>query len=130
MIIIPAYISREFIEAHPEWNFVYPTNFWQTQRVGPALICTGLPNCFGVPVRWTLCKSSGYFQDAQFDQLKTQIDLDIAEIPRDKPIVLFPKIGCGNSRMHILAPKTYLYLHEELDKIAAEVVYDYTNTTT
>jgi len=105
MITIPARITREFIEAHPQYNFVYPTNLWHTQRVGPAKICAGLANCFGVPVRWSLCKSSGYFQDSQFEQLKDAIDLDIAAIPKDKPLVLFPKIGSGHSRMHVLAHK-------------------------
>lgn len=129
MIVIPARLTREFVEKHPEWNFVYSTNYWHTQRVGPAKVCAGLANCFGVPVRWTLCKSSGYFQDSQFDQLRIQIDNDVAAIPRDKPIILFPRIGSGHSRMHMLAPKTFDYLQLQLRLIAAPVVYDYSNTT-
>lgn len=125
MITIPARLTREFIIQHPEWTFVHSKCYWPGQCVGPCEICQGLDNCFGVVVRWKLCKSSGYFSDNQRDIIMAEIDRNIAEIPRDKPIVLFPKIGCGQSRMIVFAPKCYVYLHKKLDEIKAEFKYDY-----
>jgi hypothetical protein len=82
-----------------------------------------------VSVRWKLCKSSGYFSDNQRDIIIPAIDRDIAAIPRDKPILLFPKIGAGDSRMLIFAPKCYMHMHEQLDAIKAGFKYDYSGKT-
>lgn len=129
MITIPARLTREFIEKHPEWTFVHSTNAWFSQRVGPASICRGLSNCYGIPVRWSLCKTSGYFQDSQRELIIPLIDETIAKIPADKPIILFPKIGNGHSRLATLAPKVYAHLSAALAKIATPVKYDYTGLT-
>lgn len=125
-IEIPAKLTRKFIQEHPFLTFVHSHNAWENVWTGPASICKGLSNCYGVPVRWRLCKSSGYFQDAQISLIKDFIDKAIAKIPRGDPIILFPKIGNGDSRMHILAPLSYKYLHAELDKIKTpDVKYIY-----
>lgn len=125
MVTIPFRIKREFIQLHPEYNFVFPHNFWENTWVGPSAECKDLSNCFGVPVRWKLCKSSGYFSDTQETAIMKKIDEMIARIPSDKPVILFPKIGNGDSRMHIFAPKCYKYLHDKLAAIAHPVKYDY-----
>lgn len=98
--------------------------------VGPAGICQGLHNCFGVPVRWSLCKSSGYFQDSQREEIIKQIDKAIAAIPRDKPVIAFPKIGNGNSRMYTFAPIAYAHLKKQIEAIETKVARDYTQPTT
>lgn len=123
---IPYYITREYIQAHPDWNFIHSTNFWNNQTVGPAAICAGLDNCYGVPVRWRLCKSSGYFQDAQREEIIKQIDKMIDVIPLDKPLIPFPKLGNGDSRMYVFAPIAYAHLKKRLDAITMKVARDYT----
>lgn len=125
MITIPARLTREYIAEHPEWTFVHSRCYWPDIYAGPSELCKGLSNCYGVPVRWKLCRSSGYFSDNQRDTIIPAIDEAIALIPRDRPILLFPKIGCGESRMIVLAQKCYIHLHAELSKIKAEFKYDY-----
>jgi len=125
MITIPARLTREFIIQHPEYSFVHSRCYWPGQCVGPCELCAGLENTYGVPVRWKLCKSSGYFSDNQRDIIMPAIDEAIAAIPRTRPIVLFPKIGCGQSRMIVFAPKCYVYLHKKLDEIKADFKYQY-----
>ena len=124
-IVIPIYIKREFIQNNPQFTFVHSADYWNKLRVGPAGVCAGLPNCFGVAVRWRLCKSSGYFSDSNRDIIMARIDKDIAKIPRDKPIILFPKIGSGHSLMYKFAPICFKHLSDELNKIKAEYKYDY-----
>jgi len=48
-----------------------------------------------------------------------------AAIPSDRPIILFPKIGNGDSRMHKLAPLCWAYMMNHLNAIKAEYRYDY-----
>jgi len=125
--VIPYYITREFITDHPEWTFVHSTDFWDNQKVGPALVCQGLSNCYGVPVRWRLCKSSGYFSDNAEEQIKQKIDEMIGRIPLSRPVILFPKIGSGHSMMYKFAPRCFAYLQQRLKAIATPIARDYTN---
>jgi hypothetical protein len=74
-----------------------------------------------VPVRWKLCKSSGYFSDNVTEEIKKMLDEAIAEIPTTKgPIILFPKIGNGASQMHKFAPKSYQYMMDKLNAIKSK----------
>lgn len=124
-MLIPYRIHREYIEAHPELTFVHSCCVFRALCVGPAAVCKGLPNCYGIPVRWKLCKSSGYFSDNQERDIKNAIDQAVSAVPRDKPIILFPKIGNGDSRMHKLAPLCWAYMMNHLNSIKAEYRYDY-----
>lgn len=126
MTLIPYRLTREFISTHPELTFVHSRCYWPNIYVGPNLICKGLSNCYGVPVRWKLCKSSGYFQDSQLGAITKAIDDALAVIPAGARVILFPKIGSGDSRMHILAPKAWAYMMERLNAIKSpDYAYDY-----
>lgn len=116
-LVIPYRLSREYIISHPELVFVHSRCFWPTIFVGPSEVCRGLNNCYGVPVRWKLCKSSGLFQDSQLGAITTAIEEAVAAIPTDRPVILFPKIGNGDSRMSTLAPKAWAYLMSKLNAI-------------
>lgn len=127
MILIPHRISREYIIQHPDFIFVHSRCFWRNQKAGPSAICDGLSNCFGVSVRWKLCKSSGYFSDSQEPQIKSIIDADIEAIPRSTTVILFPKIGNGASQMNRFAPKCWAYMMQQLNNIkSSNYAYDYT----
>jgi hypothetical protein len=125
MIVVPYRISREYIISHPELVFVHSRCFWPNIWVGPSLICKGLDNCYGVPVRWKLCKSSGYFQDSQQESIEAALKEAIAQIPTTCPVILFPKIGNGDSRMNIFAPRCWAYMMQQLNAIKGEYRYDY-----
>lgn len=129
MILIPnRRISREFIIEHPNCLFIHSKPYWPVAPLGPAQVCAGLSNCFGIPVRWRYCKSSGYFGDYAVTDIKRFVDEAIAAIPKDgRPIILFPKIGNGDARMHVFAPKAWAYMMEKLNAIKSkDYRYDYT----
>lgn len=126
MILIPYRLTREYIKQHPELIFIHSCCWWPNSEVGPALVCKGLSNCYGVPVRWKLCKSSGYFSDQQQSEIYRIIDESLAKIPCTNPVILFPKIGNGDSRMHKFAPKCWQYMMDKLNAIKSlDYKYDY-----
>ena len=126
MTLIPYRLTREYIITHPEWTFIHSRCYWPNIYIGPSLVCRDLHNCYGIPVRWKLCKSSGYFQDSQLGAITKAIDDAIEAIPAGARIALFPKIGNGDSRMHILAPKAWAYMMERLNAIKSpNYAYDY-----
>lgn len=110
-------LTREDIERSPGVTFIYSSTVHREVPHGQASVCIGNPNCFRVPVRWSLCKSSGYFNDNALIDIKIEIDVAISKIPRDKQIVILKRIGEGASRMNEFAPKAYEYLHEQLNKL-------------
>lgn len=79
----------------------------------------GEPNAFPVPTCNRVCpgKPDKYFRDGNFNMHKQQIDSYISRIPTDKPIILFPKIGEGCSKMKDVSPQLFSYLRNCLDKI-------------
>lgn len=126
-LIIPPYFTHSFIQAHQHWNFVYGTTAMAEIHMGQSAIGGMYSNCFGVATKWRNCKSdaSAFFSDIYFEKVKEQIDGDIEAIPRDKPIVLFPRIGCGCAMLPSRAPRCFEYLMGELNKIKAETRIDY-----
>ena len=121
MIIIPYHPSRDFLSTHP-YIFVFGSSVHNPKPFGQARNALGLPNCFGIPTRWSYCRSNGYFSDGSFIDIKIEIDVAISKIPVDdgRPIIVFRKIGEGNSRMLEFAPKSHKYLLEQLDKIKSK----------
>lgn len=70
-----------------------------------------------------------FFNDDLFNMYKSLIDERIEQIPRDKIIVPFRKIGEGCSEMKTKAPRLYTYLMEQIQHIKnAEISIDYAGT--
>lgn len=129
-IIIPARITKAFIKEHEkDFYFVYAVTVHASIAIGQGAVGHYYTNCFGVPTKFRNCKSdsAAYFQDCQFDTLiKPSIDRAIMDIPRDRPIILFPKIGLGCADLPNSSPKSFEYLMEQLQKIATPTKLDYT----
>jgi len=121
MLIVPLPITRDFIRANPDWTFVYSTNVYHTSSYGQAAVAANEPNTIGIPVRFRFCRSnaSSYFNDDMFnDVTKPILDKVLASIAeRGGIIVVFPKIGEGDSRLKEKAPRTFQYIREELAKL-------------
>lgn len=122
-IVIPHRIKNSFIREHQNYIFIYGYDVAEKGALGQVVECVGEPNCLPVWTRWKGCKSSGYFQDSQFSEIKNGIDICIdgikilANTKPNMPIIPFPKIGEGASRMKELAPKCFKYLTERLNLI-------------
>ena len=128
MIKIPRHITRTFIQKHPELTFVYSQDVARKGAFGQAAHCVSEPNCYPVSTCWKMCRSSAYFQDSQACEILRQLTLDLKNVPRDKPIILFPKIGEGFSRMKEFAPNMYQWLMNQLDTIKSkDYEFDYSS---
>lgn len=122
IIYVPRRLTPEYItEQANNIIFVYSTALGGPYALGQARVCLGRDNCYGVPVRKTLCKSSGYWNDNITDSVLPFIDAAIDKIPRDdkRPIYVIPNIGCGASRFKEFAPSTWKYVMERLSRIAS-----------
>lgn len=130
-IIVPYHISRKFISEHKQWNFVYGTDLNRKGCFGQAWACVGEPNCYPVTTILKICPSGiTRFSDELYREGAEIIMRDIDGIPRDKPIVLFKKIGEGYSQMNRYSPKLHKYLMEQLFLIAyPNQEIDYKGTT-
>lgn len=114
---LPARISREFVQAHPELIFVYSNDHQRHGLEGMAWFFEGEPNAFQVSTCVKKCKNSRYFNDGNEEHWRW-IRQEITAIPKDgRPIIVIQKMGLGCSRMKELAPKLYKFMCSELDKI-------------
>ena len=117
-MIIPLPIKESFIKQHQELIFVYAYDVARKGALGQCVVAIGNSNCYPVSTMWKSCKSSGYFQDGQDDLIEAHWRDEIGSIIKDgRLIILFPKIGMGNSRMQDFAPKLLKKLQSELNKI-------------
>lgn len=118
LISIPKRLTHDFILDNENLIFIYSTASVHNYPLGQASICASHNNCYGIPVRKSLCKSSGYWSDNIYDTIVDDIDDAIKLIPRDdRHIIVIPKIGYGASRLFEFGPKVLAYINRELDKI-------------
>lgn len=120
-IILPSRITREFIQLHPNWIFLYGSDYLGKSFFGAAYSAHGEPNAYPIPTIWKLCPSSGekFMDDGLYPFFKMLIDERIDDIPLgQEPILPFPKIGEGHSQMKTRSPKLFNYMKERINAIA------------
>ena len=118
-IILPDRWTKEFLKEYAkDYYFLYGTCVYGSYKEGAAeSLMQDFEHCFGVNVKTKLCFSGGnFFIDPEFPVHKGSIDKSIAKVPRDRPVIYWPKIGQGMSGLRHGAPRTYKYLIEGLDK--------------
>lgn len=116
--IHPLY-SREKVQFSPNKLFVFGENIKQQGSDvigGGQAVIRGLPNTYGL---CTLTTIGSYWTDEYFAVHKMQIDKDIENIynlSKKFDTVVFPMsgLGTGRAKLHVKAPKTFLYLCEKL----------------
>lgn len=113
-ILIPRRITRDFILSNKNLTFLIGCSVHNEPFRGAALECKGLENCFGIPVRWSMCKSSGYFNDGHIRDIMIEVEVAFSKVPTNNPIIPFPKIGMGASRMNEFAPKVFIKIRNAL----------------
>lgn len=125
LIVIPHKITRPFIQKHTQWRFIYSFDVHGKSALGQAAFAHNEPNTSPVFVMYKFCANPVYFQDN--DDCRAHIFDSINNIPLDLPIVPFPKIGLGHSRLKEMAPECYKLLHKLLDEIKwPNIEIDYT----
>lgn len=132
-IKVPYPITRDFIRAHPDWAFVYSSDYFGASKLGQAEQAANEPNTYPIPVRFRFCASNpdSYFTDDAYPTFKEKLNACLDAIPRDgRPIVVFPKIGMGKSELYSRAPKTFEYILTRLAQIENVIVeWDYYGNT-
>ena len=120
LIVIPRCITRKFVKAHSEWNFLWGGTHYGEIYAGQGLSCIGMSNCYKIPTKYRNCKSdsAAFFQDNHFDStLKFIIDRAFQLVPSDKSIIPFPKIGMGCAQLQSKAPGVLKYIQQKIDAI-------------
>ena len=128
IITIPRIITREYVQRHPDWIFVYGNDSHNHGALGQAWFAQGEPNTFPIYTCRKLCSSASnkYWSDNDEEHWKIVQDA-LDKIPQDKgPIIPFRKIGEGCSRMQDFAPRIFRFMREYLDRIQyPNIVIDY-----
>lgn len=126
-IYIPTFITRSFIKKHEnDYIFLYSccANVEKTTGQAGEVLDS---NCWGIRIRWSMCKSNGFFQGYDIVAAKMiQDDLDYARYVADnkKPIIPFPNMGEGGSKLSSCAPELFKILKEGLESIRyGNIVY-------
>jgi hypothetical protein len=120
MTKIPHRISRHYIASNQQWIFVYSHDLAERGMLGQAFFAFAEPNTKPIYTCRKLCPSAlnRYFQDACIDEFVEITEKAIVNIQEpNKPIIPFPKIGEGCSRLQEYAPKCFSYLRKRLDEI-------------
>ncbi len=112
-----AIFTREIVKENLNKLYIFGENQKQQGSCiigGGQAIIRGLPNTYGL---CTLSAIGEYWTDDLFLLNVNQINSDIVNIVNlDFPTVVFPVngLGTGRAKLHVKAPKTFLYLCEKL----------------
>lgn len=124
-IYIPRKLTKDYVILNTNYNFIYGSSVHHEKYFGNAAICQRLCNTYAIPVRWSYCRADGWFYDSNYLNASIEIEVAIDKIPKDKPIIPFPKIGEGASRLRYGSPKLYAFLMEKLNEIKyGNIIYE------
>lgn len=125
MIQIPKRLTRDFVHKNDQLFFIYSSAVNAPYGFGQCAIARHLPNTAPIPVRYSLCQSSGFFND-QIKTIKTLLlaqALDFAKVKASgRTIIVIPGIGTGASRMKEFAIGHHTWLMRQLEKLHSEEV--------
>ena len=117
-------ITREYVQAHPEFLFLFGDNLQQQGYGGQAKAMRGEPNAVGIPTKKKpTMDDDAFFTDEELEENKAHIDDAIMEILKKKPdfdrkkhTIIIPAAGLGTGLAQLpeRAPKTYAYINKRL----------------
>ncbi len=119
------YITRKYVEEHPEKIFVFGDNLLKTGLGGQAKELRGEPNSYGIPTKkYPSMEEDAFFTDKEFGDNVKAIAKAFAEIPIDgREIVILP-LGTGLAQLYQRATNTYRYINLSVELLKhAERMY-------
>lgn len=127
VIEIPKRLTRDFVHKNNHLFFIFSSAVQAPYGHGQAAVCRHLPNTGAIPVRYSLCQSSGYFNDG-IKTIRTMLIRDAIDLSKYKangrPIIVIPRMGEGVSRFKEFCPSTHKWMMEQLAKLhSGEVVF-------
>ena len=115
------WITRDRVRRNKDKAFLFGDNIMQRGFGGQTKEMRDEPNTFGIPTKWIPSRNyNAYFRDIEFELTKKAIDLALDKVRKSGfQIVIIPAdgIGTGLARLDKLAPKTFEYLQQELEKL-------------
>ena len=123
-VIFKNIITRKMLRQHPNWIFLFGDNLEKRGYGGQAKVMRGEPNAIGIPTKKRpSMKRDSFFTDDEFEENKKAIDKAIAEIPKDKIIVMpIRGLGTGRAMLRVKAPKTWQYVCDKIKELQKEMV--------
>lgn len=125
-VIYASHISRPYLQANPEFRFVFGDNMARCGLGGQARSMRGEPNAIGLVTKWLPSRSpDAYFTDDLFDAQCGGIDHGIDKIEdalKQGRMIIMPAFGVGTglSELPTRAPRTWSYLNQKLASLGIE----------
>lgn len=113
----PRFWTCSDVEANLNYLFVYGDNDLQRGRGGQAII-RDLPNTIGLPTKKLPNNlPESFYTDLEYEKNKVKIDAAIEQILLKAEFydgIMLPHDVFGHAKLHLLAPKTFQYLSEQI----------------
>lgn len=125
MTQFPRRLTRELINAHWQtYNFLYGDTIHHDGNGGQAQAARGCFNSYPIPVKLAKCYNDekSFMVDSMYEENCRWILRDMILVPRDKEIVVFPKIGLGRNELGMRAPRTYEFMRACLMDLRSIIV--------
>ena len=115
------WITREYMDAHPTWLFLFGDNLLGHGWGGQAREMRGAPNALGIPTKKRPDRRGGsYFTDDEYEKNCAAIDRAFERIYQEGwMVVVLPEhgIGTGLADLPYQAPRTYEHLLEKIREL-------------
>jgi hypothetical protein len=125
MIIKQKWITREDLQAHPDWLYLFGDNEERRGKGGQAIAMRGEPSAVGIRVkRRPRLKDADFWTDETFAENCRMIDEDLAPVRKtlaEGGTIVLPEdgIGTGLAQLAERAPRTFTYLQKVLAELGA-----------
>lgn len=108
---LPKRITRAMLfDLRNTTNFVYGDTLWRDGTPGgQASEARGAINAYPIMVKMRACANdlSSFLSDSLYEENCVMFKKQLALVPLDKPVIVFPKLGLGWNKMPEVCPRTY-----------------------
>jgi len=113
---LPKRITRAMLfDLRNTANFIYGDTLWRDGSPGgQAAEARGAINAYPVIVKMRACANdpSSFLSDTLWEENCAMFKKQLALVPLDKPVIVFPKLGLGWNKMPEVCPRTYESMRE------------------
>jgi len=106
-------------------NFVYGDTLWRDGKPGgQAAEARGAINAYPIMVKMRACANdpSSFLSDILWEENCVMFRKQLALVPLDKPIIVFPKLGLGWNKMPEKCPLTYESMRQLIKTILGNAI--------
>lgn len=109
------YITRQYIQEHPNVMFIFGDNMARKGLGGAAKVCRGEPNCYGVITkRYPSNTEISFLYDSDYEEVHKYITEDfilaLSALTDYTEYYIFP-LGTGLAKLNETSSKLYNHIH-------------------